>query len=91
MKYSFFTVLSVLFCITINAKTFIKGKVIEKNGNPLSRASVHLPNQGKGVICNKEVETSLSEKLTKLRRKIPICTVEKLEFIIPLNLFRDCT
>lgn len=56
MKHLLFIVLSFVFCITINAQTLIKGKVTDNNNNPLPGASVYLPNQGKGVLCNENGE-----------------------------------
>ncbi len=56
MKHSILTILFFLFYITINAQTFIKGKVTDDKSNPLAGVSVYMPDQNKGVLCNKDGE-----------------------------------
>ena len=41
-----------IFCHITNAQTFIQGKVTDLKGNPLYGASVFLPEQNKGTICD---------------------------------------
>ena len=56
MKHSILIILFFVLCFTMNAQTFIKGKVTDNKGNPLPAASVYLPVQDKGVLCNKDGE-----------------------------------
>jgi len=53
MKYSILTILFFVLCFTMNAQTFIKGKVTDNDGKPLLGATVYLPGQNKGALCDK--------------------------------------
>lgn len=56
MKHTIFIVLFSLLCISINAQTSITGKVTDNNGNPLPGASIYLPDQNMGSLCNENGE-----------------------------------
>jgi iron complex outermembrane receptor protein len=56
MKHSILTILFFVLCFTMNAQTFIKGKVTDNKGNPLPEVSVFLPDQNKGSLCNEDGE-----------------------------------
>lgn len=52
MKHSFFSVLFLFVCISINALTYLCGKVTDKEGNILSGASVFMPDRNKSAVCD---------------------------------------
>lgn len=54
MKHTIFTFLLILVGFTIQAQTVIQGKVTDSKGSLLVGASVFLPEQNKGAICNDE-------------------------------------
>ena len=56
MKHSILTILFFVLCFTMNAQTFIKGKVTDNKKTPLHGASVFLPDQNKGSLCNEDGE-----------------------------------
>ena len=54
MKYSILTFSLFLLGIVVHAQTYIQGKVTDSNGEPLVGASVFLPEQNKGTICDSD-------------------------------------
>lgn len=60
MKHSILALLFVFVGITMNAQTFLRGKVTGE-GKPLQGTLVCLPNQDKGVLCNENGEYAIKD------------------------------